>query len=84
MDNDRQKRTGKTKSGVPYEIIEQIALLNNWNGLSLELNRISYDGKKPVLDIRRWAYDKDGNREARAGISLNEYEEEGLKKILWG
>lgn len=79
------KMTGKTKTGADYEIVEQVGVLNeSKNGISLELNRISYNGKAPVWDIRRWGYDAEGNRVMRAGISLYDSEVEALKKILWG
>ncbi len=84
-DEFKGKRIGTTPYGTAYEILEQIGVLDaNRNGISLELNRISFDGRKPVLDIRRWSYDKEGNRTMRGGISLRDAEVEALKKILWG
>ena len=84
-DEPKRKRTGLTISGATYEIVEQIGVLDaNRKGISLEVNRISYNGKYPVLDIRRWSYDDEGNRIMKTGISLKDSEVEALKKILWG
>ena len=84
-DEFKGKRIGTTPYGATYEILEQIGVLDaNRNGISLELNRISFDGRKPVIDIRRWSCDKEGNRTMRGGISLRDAEVEALKKILWG
>ena len=82
---NKPKRTGITNYGAAYEIVEQIGVLaTNRNGISLELNRISFNGRPSMLDIRRWAYDDEGNRTMKGGIALRDVEVEALKKILWG
>lgn len=60
-----------------YQILEHIATLSKSGETTKELNLISYNGKPPVYDIRRW---KDGKMQK--GITLTAEELEQLKKAL--
>lgn len=79
------KKTGTTRAGVEYEIVEHLGILDILkNGMTIEVNRISYIGRKPQLDIRIWSCDAEGKRVMRSGISLTDSQVEELKKIIWG
>lgn len=57
---------------------EKIAVLSKANsGYTMELNRVSFFGKAPKLDIRRWM----GEQPMR-GCSLSEDEAKALYKAL--
>lgn len=64
-----------------YKIVKHIAVLSesDQSGYDLEVNLISYNGRKPRVDIRRW--DKIENRMLK-GITLTDEELEALKITL--
>lgn len=68
-------------SEFKYEIEKHIATLSqSGNGdYTKEVNMISYNGSKAVLDIRKW--DKRNNKMLK-GVTLNEEEAETLKEAL--
>ena len=47
----------KTETTVQYEIINQIGVLSDEGDWRVELNRISWDGKEPKYDLRKWRSD---------------------------
>lgn len=64
-----------------YEITEHIATIseNKTGNYTLELNRISYYGAAPRLDLRKW--DRKNNQMLK-GITLSDEEAEALKNAL--
>ena len=63
-----------------YEIVEEIGILSESpKGWTKELNRISWNGGEPKLDIRDWApeHEKMGK-----GVTLTEEEAKWLLKLL--
>ena len=48
---------------------------------TLELNKISWNGRESKLDLRRWHNTVDG-RTPQKGLTLNEWEVEALKTVL--
>lgn len=62
---------------MSYEIVERVAVLGKRGTTTKELNRISYGGKPPVWDLRRW---KDG--EMLKGITLSDKELDELRRVL--
>ena len=64
-----------------YEITEHIATLSEGNGTSKELNRISYNGAPPKLDLRSWNHDADGKRMLK-GLTLTDAEADALREAL--
>lgn len=63
-----------------YEIVEEIGILSESpKGWTKELNRISWNGGEPKLDIRDWApeHEKMGK-----GVTLTEEEAKLLLKLL--
>ena len=62
---------------MSYEIVERVAVLGKSGTTTKELNRISYGGRQPVWDLRRW---KDG--EMLKGITLTDKELDELKRVL--
>lgn len=65
---------------IKYEIIHHIGVIGEGSrGWRKEVNIISWNERKPKLDIRDWdeTHDKMGK-----GITLNEEEVANLKKLL--
>ena len=58
-------------SKMEYNELRTIAVLSESDGMTLEAKLISWDGAKPVLDIRHWSKDHETMSH---GIKLNEYE----------
>ena len=72
-------------SNFNYKITERIAVLSrSANGeKTLELNRISYNGRAAKLDLRRWDH-SNGEDAMRKGITLTDEEAAELKAALDG
>lgn len=68
-----------SNSGFDYEIKEEIAVLSENNGFTVELNLISYRGATPKLDLRKWDRNKD---KMQKGITLTTSEAIALKDAL--
>lgn len=64
-----------------YEIVEHIATLSENNGTTKELNRISYNGAPPKLDLRSWKREGEERRMLK-GLTLTDAEAEALKEAL--
>lgn len=64
-----------------YEITEHIATLseNKTGNYTVELNRISYYGSAPKLDLRKW--DRQNNKMLK-GITLTDEEAVALRDAL--
>ena len=65
---------------VKYEIVEKLGVLSESSkGWTKELNRISWNGGEPKLDIRDWApeHEKMGK-----GVTLTEEEAKNLLNLL--
>ena len=63
-----------------YEIVEEIGVISeNPKGWKKEVNRISWNGGAPKLDIRDWAPDHE---KMGKGITLTEDEAKELLSIL--
>lgn len=67
------------KSERQYEIIERIAVISENQGWTKELNRVSWYGHEPNLDLRSWHH-KDGRM--GKGITLSREELISLRNIL--
>lgn len=64
-----------------YEIVEHIATLSESNGTTKELNRISYNGALPKLDLRSWKQEGTEKRMLK-GLTLTDAEAAALKDAL--
>ena len=65
---------------LSYEIIETLGVLSQpKNGWAVELNLISWDGRDPKYDIRKWS--PDHSRMSK-GVSLTKDELINLRDIL--
>ena len=62
-----------------YKITENVAVISQRGTWSLELNKVSWNGRAPVYDLRKWSPDHD---KMSKGISLNEDELYALAKAL--
>lgn len=71
----------QSKWSFQYEIVEHIATLSESNSTTKELNRISYNGAPPKLDLRSWKQEGEGKRMLK-GLTLTDAEAEALKDAL--
>lgn len=64
-----------------FEIIERIATLseNNTGNYTLELNRISFNGAAPKLDLRKW---NKASGKMLKGMTLTDEEARNLRDAL--
>lgn len=65
-----------------YKITEHIATLSDSGTNRVELNRISFNGQPPKLDIRRWLYSGDERTKMLKGIALDTNEAAALRDAL--
>lgn len=72
-------------SDFNYKITERIAVLSRSadGSKTLELNRISYNGRAAKLDLRRWEH-SNGEDSMRKGITLTDDEAAELGAALSG
>lgn len=67
-------------SDITYKIVEHIAVLStSEKGWTKELNKVSWNDKEPVFDIRSWSADKT---KMSKGVTLTSAELEQLKGVL--
>lgn len=69
------------KRELEYKIIEHIATISSKNNVTKELNRISYNGQEPKLDLRAWQQEGRERRMLK-GITLTDAEAAALKEAL--
>ena len=68
-----------------YEINTTIGTISESGDWKLELNLVSWNGRKPVYDIRKWHYDDyDEVDKMSKGISMSKEELHSLYEILGG
>jgi hypothetical protein len=70
-------------SQFTYEIVKPIAVISDSGTLSAELNIISYAGKEPKYDLRKWRTGKKGKK-MQKGITLDRGELLALRDVLNG
>ena len=63
---------------ITYDIVETIGTVDSGNK-TLELNRISWNHRAPVFDLRKWdeTHEKMGK-----GVTMNESDLRGLYEML--
>lgn len=64
-----------------YEITRPISVLSQRGNLTMELNLISYDGKDPVFDLRKWRTTNEGRR-MQKGVTMTRDELLALRDVL--
>lgn len=66
-------------SEAKFEIVNQIGVISSDGKWRLELNRVSWEGREPKYDLRKW----DPNHEKMSkGITLTEKELLNLCEVL--
>ena len=63
-----------------YEIKKHIAVISQNGNQTLEINYISYNGRSPKIDIRRW--DKTKEKSMLKGITLTNDEFLELSRVM--
>lgn len=67
------------KKEIKAEVVEHIGVISERSGWKKEINRISWNGREPKLDIREWNED---HSECHKGITITDEEANTLKIIL--
>ena len=64
---------------IKYEIVNEIGVISDDGKWRLELNRVSWNGREPKYDLRKWApnHDKMGK-----GVTLSDDELIKLAELL--
>lgn len=76
MDNNKNE---ETTNDFKYKLVKKIGVISvNSKGWTKEVNLISYNGKKSVVDIRLWS----PNRKMSKGITLNKEDIDRLTELL--
>ncbi len=67
-------------SELKFEIVKHIGVIGEGKeGWKKEINVVSWNERKPKLDIREW---DENHEKMKKGITFNEKEMENLKSIL--
>ncbi|MEE0516929.1 MAG: PC4/YdbC family ssDNA-binding protein [Anaerovoracaceae bacterium] len=66
-------------SGIKFEIVEHITTISERGKWTLELNRVSWNGNPPKLDLRSWSEDHE---KCSKGINLTHDEALALREVL--
>ena len=69
----------KEEQSIKYEIINEIGVLSDDGKWRVELNRISWNGREPKYDLRKWSC---GREKMGKGITLTDAEAMKLCEIL--
>ena len=67
------------------KVTQRVAMIseNTRNGKSLQLNRVSVNGRPEDWDLAKWQYDDETGMPVRkGGVIMSDAEFENLKKIL--
>ena len=67
-----------------YEVKETIAVMSSKGNNSLELRKVSWDGKVAQYDIRPWYKDASGKERCAKGITLTKDQLHQLFDIIKG
>ena len=69
----------KEETNVTYEIINEIGVVSDDGKWRLELNRISWNGREPKYDLRKWSpnHEKMGK-----GVTVTVAEAKALRDML--
>lgn len=77
--NPAEKQDSKETSSFQFEIVEHLGILStNSSGWTLQVNLVSYNGRPPKLDIRRFS----PNGRMGKGLALTQEEEIALRGFL--
>lgn len=73
----------KDTKDFSWEVVEALGNFSEERkNYTRELNLISWNGAKPVYDIRGWRIGKDGIKHPLKGMSLNREELMALRDLL--
>lgn len=64
-----------------FEVTERIGVLHEAGEYTTEVNRISWNGSRPKIDIRKW-HTTEAGKQAMKGITLTDEEAKKLVALL--
>lgn len=71
----------KAGTEIKYEIVNEIGVISDDGKWRLELNRISWNGREPKYDLRKWM---PGHEKMGKGVTLTDDELVKLADLLAG
>ena len=82
MSKDKNKEEKESKKEFVYDIDDSFDyIIDEGGNTSINVRKISWNGKPYKLDIRRYTY-KDGQEQMMKGISLSDEATNELTKVL--
>ncbi len=69
----------KEDAGIKFEIVNEIAVISDDGKWRLELNRVSWNGREPKYDLRKWA---PNHEKMSKGITLSDEEVVKLAEVF--
>ena len=64
---------------ITYEIVEEIGVVSGSGSWGLELNQISWNGKAPVFDLRKW---NESHERMGKGVTMTYNELVSLRDLI--
>ena len=77
-------QNGGRQQQLEFKVVQQMAMISEWVNESKgihnfkELNKVSWNNRQPVVDIRNWFLDEQGQKRPGKGISFNDNEARDL------
>lgn len=75
------ERSASMGKSFTFELLERLGTISTKNGISREVNIVSWNGRPAKIDIRGW---DDDHENPTKGLSLTEDEAQALYEILKG
>lgn len=64
---------------ITYKIVEEIGVVSGSGSWGLELNQVSWNGKAPVFDLRKWS---DSHEKMGKGVTMTHAELVSLRDLI--
>lgn len=82
-------RAKRKRERVGFKVVEKLGVLSGEGRCRLEVRRVSWGGREPKLDVRRWWHGPEREETPLSGIALSAEEWEALGKFwaaggAWG
>ena len=65
-----------------YDVVEHLGKFGKHDNYSKEINKVAWNGRPPIYDIRGWHIGKDGIKHPLKGISMSKEDLIALRNLL--
>jgi seryl-tRNA synthetase family protein len=65
-----------------YDVVEHLGNFVKHDNYSKEINKVAWNGRPPIYDIRGWHIGKDGIKPPLKGISMSKEDLIALRNLL--